>query len=132
MIDLRKPAKQADQRPERNLQQDCAQWLKKQLYDRGEPQLAYHIANERKANPQQHMRLKLQGVLKGVSDICLPLKSREFSGIYCELKTKSGSPSKEQKEFLAGVSAEGYLAVVVNDFDTFKEVFTEYLNNRKK
>lgn len=130
--DLRKPSKQADQREEHFLQKDCAEWLKKELYLRKEPQLFYHVANERKATPAQHNRLKLQGVLSGVSDVVLPLKSEEFSGIYCELKTKTGCPSKEQKDFLNAVAAESYLAVVINDIETFKEVFTYYLEQRKQ
>ena len=131
MIDLRKPAKQADQREERFLQKDCAMWLKKELYLRGLPQIFYHVANERKATPAQHSRLKLQGVLKGVSDIVLPVRSQEFSGIYAELKTKNGVPSPEQKAFLKGVAEQGYLAVIINDIITFREVLTSYLNNRQ-
>lgn len=131
MKDLRKPAKEADQREERFLQQDCAGWLKKELYLRKLPQLFYHVANERKATPAQHNRLKLQGVLGGVSDIVLPLKSEEYSGIYCELKTKRGCPDPDQRRFLSDVAAEGYLAVVINDFATFKDVFTYYLDQRK-
>lgn len=130
--DLRKPSKLADQREERFLQQDCAAWLKKELYLRGLPQIFYHVANERKATPAQHNRLKLQGVLSGVSDVVLPLRSGKFSGIYCELKTKTGSPSKEQKQFLNSVAKEGYLAIVVNDLATFKEVFTYYIEQRKQ
>lgn len=132
MIDLRKPAKLADPRKEHFLQQDCAQWLKKELYLRGLPQVFYHCPNERKATPAQHNRLKLQGVLSGVSDVVLPLKSEGFCGVYCELKTTTGRPSPEQKQFLKDVAAEGYLALVVNDLATFKACFTKYLNNRIK
>ena len=132
MKDLRKPAKLADQREERFLQQDCAAWLKKELYLRKLPQLFYHVANERKATPAQHNRLKLQGVLGGVSDVVLPLKSGEYSGVYCELKTKRGCPDLDQKNFLHAVAKEGYLAVVVNDLDTFKEVLIAYLDQREQ
>lgn len=128
--DLRKPAKLADQRLEHMLQQDCAQWLKKTLYNAGLPQVFYHVANERKATAAQHGRLKLQGVLKGVSDVVLPLKSGEYCGVYCELKTKTGSPSQDQKDFLTAVASEGYLAIIVNDIETFKEVFTYYIYER--
>lgn len=130
--DLRKPAKQADQRKEHFLQKDCAGWLKKELYLNGLPQVFYHVANERKATSIEHVRLKLQGVLSGVSDVVLPLKSEEYCGVYCELKTKNGSPSLEQKNFLNNVALYGHLAIVVNDFSTFKEVFAYYIKNIKK
>lgn len=116
MIDLRKPAKLADQRKEDRFQQDCAEWLKGELFSRGEPQLFYHCPNGEKREPRVAERLKLKGVLKGVSDVVLPMRSGEFSGVYCELKTTTGRPSKEQKDFLVGVAAEGYLAVVVDIF----------------
>ena len=130
--DLRKPAKQAWQEDEQKLQKEVSKWLKKELYLRGEPQLYYHIPNERKASMAQMSRLKAQGVLSGASDVVLPLKSGEYSGIYCELKKAGESPSKEQKSFLTGVANEGYLAIVINDLDTFIEVFTYYLEQRKQ
>ena len=130
--DLRKPAKQAWQEDEQKLQKEVSRWLKKELHWRGEPQLYYHIPNERKASMAQMSRLKAQGVLSGASDVVLPLRSDEYCGIYCELKKAGGSPSKEQKLFLTGVAKEGYLAIVINDLETFKEVFTYYLNQRKK
>ena len=130
--DLRLPAKKAWQEDEQKLQKEVSRWLKKELYLRGEPQVYYHIPNERKATIAQMSRLKAQGVLSGASDVVLPLKSGEFSGIYCELKKAGGSPSQEQKDFLNSVAAEGYLAIVVNDIETFKEVFTYYLEQRKQ
>jgi len=130
--DLRLPAKKAWQADEQKLQLECSKWLKKFLYESGEPQLYYHVPNERKATMAQMARLKAQGVLSGVSDVVLPLRSGEFSGIYCELKKAGGSPSKEQKQFLNSVAKEGYLAIVVNDLATFKEVFTYYIEQRKQ
>ena len=128
--DLRLPAKQADQRKEQSFQQACAGWLKHALCEADVPQIFYHVANERKASVRQMSLLKLQGVLSGVSDVVLPLKSGEYSGVYCELKTKVGCPSKNQKAFLNAVSEQGYLAVVINDFETFKDVFSYYIDNR--
>lgn len=131
MNDLRKPAKQAWQESEQKLQTECAKWLKKELYLRGEKQLFYHVPNESKASIGYRMKMKAQGVLSGVSDIVLPLRSQEYSGIYCEIKAKSGCPDADQKEFLNGVEEEGFLAVVINDLETFKKVFSYYLDQRK-
>jgi VRR-NUC domain len=129
--DLRVTARQAWQEDEQKLQTECSKWLKKDLFNRGEPQLYYHVPNERKASMAQLSRLKAQGVLSGVSDVVLPLRSSGFSGVYCELKKAKGSPSPEQKQFLTGVANEGYLAIIVNDIETFKRVFTAYLDERK-
>lgn len=129
-IDLRLPSKEADQRLEDKLQQDCAAFVKKELYNRGLPQLFYHVANERKTSKMDGAKLKLKGVLSGVADVVIPFRNTEFSGLYIELKTRDGSPSLDQKKFLNGVADEGYLALVVNDLVTFKNCVIEYLNQR--
>jgi hypothetical protein len=130
--DLRLPAKQACQTSEESFQIQCAAWLKKELVLRGEPQLFYHVPNEGKHKVQYRSKQKLMGVLSGVSDVVLPMKSGEYSGVYCELKTGKGSPSPDQKTFLDNVAKEGYLCVVINTFEKFKEVFSYYLDQRTK
>ena len=132
MIDLRKPAKLAFQGKEQELQFECAKWLKKALHVRGLPQVFYHVANEGQHKAYYRAKMKAQGVLAGVPDIVLPLRSGEYPGLYLELKAGAGSPSKEQKIFLEAVAKEGYLALVVNDFDTFRECLTSYLDDRNE
>lgn len=132
MKDLRKPAKRAWQGSEDSLQIKCAEFAKKALYLAGEPQVWHHVPNGGTRTRREASKLKAMGVLPGVGDTFLPLKSGEFCGLYIELKKAGGSPSPDQKKFLKAVAAEGYLAVVVNDLDTFKEVFTAYLEQRKQ
>lgn len=131
MKDLRKPAKQAWQGSEDSLQIKCAEFAKKALYLAGEPQVFHHSPNGGNRTQREASKFKAMGVLPGVPDTFLPLHSGEFCGLYIELKKAGGSPSPDQKKFLKAVAAEGYLAVIVNDLDTFKEVFTAYLEQRK-
>lgn len=131
MIDLRKPAKLAWQELEHKFQLEAAKWTKRELYKRGLPQVFYHVPNERKASKRELSQLKLQGVLSGVSDVVIPLKAGEYSGLYCELKKAGGSASPEQKVFLEAVALEGFLAVVINDLQTYIETVTAYLDLRK-
>lgn len=129
--DLRKPAKLAWQKSEDYLQQACAQFAKKALFNAGEPQVFHHVPNGGNRSRREASKLKLGGVLPGVPDTFLPLKSQEYCGLYIELKKAGGSPSADQKKFLNSVAAEGYLAIIINDLQTFKDVFTFYLNQRK-
>jgi len=129
--DLRLPAKKAWQGSEDSLQRECARWLRKQLYLRGLPQVFYHPPNGGSRDKREALKLQTMGVAAGVPDVVLPLRSGEFSGLYCELKKAGGCPSKDQKFFLNALTTEGYLAVVINDLDTFKEVFTHYLEQRQ-
>ena len=130
--DLRKPAKLAWQSSEDALQIKCAEFAKKALYLANEPQVFYHCPNGGRRSKREAPKLKAMGVLAGVPDCFLPLRSEEYCGLYIELKKAGGVPSSEQKNFLKHVTKEGYLAVVVNDLDTFKKVFSYYLEQRKQ
>lgn len=57
--------------------------------------------------------LKLEGVSKGIPDICIPSLF-----LFIEMKrTKGGIVSKEQKDWIKYLNENGYLAVVCNGFD---------------
>lgn len=131
--DLRKPAKQAHQGSEDSLQQLCAGWMKKALLAAELPQdLFWHVPSEGIRKPQYRAKLKMMGFRSGIPDICLALPSQEYKGAYCELKKAGGSPSPEQKSMLSALTSQGYFAVVINDFETFKEVFSYYIENRNQ
>lgn len=133
MKDLRKPAKQAWQESEDSLQMKCAEFLKKLLSRNGLPQeLFYHVPSEGIRKAQYRAKLKLMGFRAGISDVVLTLKRGEYSGLYCELKKAGGSPSKEQKAFLTAVEEQGFLAVVINDLETFQNVLTHYVEELSK
>lgn len=129
--DLRLPAKQAWQKSEDSLQQACAAFAKKSLFEARLPQVFHHCANGGRRTRREAAKLKLMGVLPGVPDTFLPLKSGEYCGLYIELKKAGGVPSPAQKSFMKAVTKQGYLAVVVNDLETFKEVFICYLDSVK-
>ena len=131
MIDLRKPAKQAFQELEHKFQKESAQWIKKELFKRGLPQLAFHVPNERKASIRQLAQLKLQGVLSGASDWIILIPAGEYHGLVVELKKAKGTTNDDQKKFLIAAAEQGYLAVVINDMETFKETVTAYLELKK-
>ena len=130
--DMRLPAKKAWQKSEDALQIECAKFAKKALYLAGEPQVFHHSPNGGNRTQREAAKFKMMGVLSGVPDTFLPLKSGKYCGLYIELKKAGGSPSKEQKDFLTNVAKEGYLAIIVNDLETFKEVFTYYIQQRKQ
>jgi len=129
-IDLRLPAKLAWQKTEDALQIECARFGKKALYNTNEPQVFVHCPNGGRRSQREASKLKMMGVCAGFPDVFLPLRSGEYAGLYVELKKAGGAPKPEQKAFLNTATEEGYLAVVVNDLDTFKAVFTAYLEDR--
>ena len=83
-------------------------------------------------------RLKAEGVRSGVSDICLPVKRGNCSGLYIEMKkpdlkpkraTSKGGCSDEQIEFGAFVQAQGFGFVVCYTWIEARDVIIAYLNS---
>lgn len=71
--------------------------------------------------------LKAEGVRTGVSDLCLPVKRGQWSGLYIEMKKPGGKESKEQKEFGEFVKSQGFGYVVCDHWEKAVQVLTEYL-----
>jgi hypothetical protein len=63
----------------------------------------------------------------GHTGLCLPAARRGYHGLYLELKSEDGGATKEQKEFLRGVSGEGYCAVIANGFDEAKAALAWFI-----
>lgn len=57
-------------------------------------------------------RLKAEGVKPGVPDVALSMPSLTFHGLFIEMKSLTGQPSREQREFIAQSIQLGYCAAV--------------------
>src|SRR5215510_7527484 len=89
--------------------------------------LLYAVPNGGDRNLRVARKLKAEGVLAGVADLCLPAARRGYHGLYLEMKSEDGGATKEQKEFLRGVSGEGYCAVIAQGVDEAKSTLEWYL-----
>lgn len=72
-------------------------------------------------------KLKAEGVRPGVPDYLLLHPSGDFHGLAIELKTKTGRPSTEQKDFLQRLRESGYRAEVCRGADEAWSVVRDYL-----
>jgi hypothetical protein len=74
--------------------------------------------------------LKAEGVRTGVSDISLPVKRGEYSGLYIEMKKpgKIKGESAEQKEFGAFVKSQGFGYQVCDNWESAVALIEQYLN----
>ena len=91
--------------------------------------LLYTVPNGGKRNLRVARKLKAEGVLAGVADLCLPAARRGYHGLYLEMKSEEGVTTKEQKEFLLGVAAEGYCAVIAQGVDEARATLEWYLGS---
>lgn len=76
-------------------------------------------------------RLKAEGVKKGVSDIFVSLPVtvvRTRGGLYIEMKSRAGSVSTEQQEWIEDSMALGYSAVVCYSADEAFSAWKGYVD----
>lgn len=72
-------------------------------------------------------RLKAEGVKRGVPDLCLPVPRGIHHGLYIEMKTATGSASKEQKKWLQALQAQGYRVAICRGWEAAKDFIEDYL-----
>jgi hypothetical protein len=89
--------------------------------------LLYAVPNGGDRNLYVAKKLKAEGVMAGVADLCLPAARRGYHGLYLELKSEEGAATKEQKAFLRGVLEEGYCAVIAHGVDEARAVLEWYI-----
>lgn len=98
---------------ENEIHMKCFQWVSKTYPEL----LIFHVANERQAAVQYHVKLKRLGVLKGTPDfLALPGNGRIFA---IELKDDEGVQDADQKRFQKrweGVGGRYYLVRTVHEF----------------
>lgn len=72
--------------------------------------LMYHVPNEGKRT--NGPVLKAMGMKNGVPDVCLPVASHNFHGLYLEMKYGNNKPTKAQEEYMTALRQQGYKTVV--------------------
>ena len=89
-----------------------------------------HIPNEGKRSLSYAARMKRMGLRSGFPDLLVPLARGGYHGLFIEMKYGKNKTTKEQKEWLELLSAEGYAcAVCYNAAEAIKTI--ESYNRRK-
>ena len=101
-----------------------------QWFERAHPHLRiFAIPNGGKRGKLEAMRLRLEGVSPGVPDLMIPAPRGPYHGLFVEMKrTKGGSVSKEQKDWIAYLQAQGYQAIVCRGFEEARKEIEYYLS----
>ena len=95
------------------------------------PELAllHHIKNETAYSDAKQIAIdKASGVKKGVPDLSLPCPHGGFHGLYIELKTPKGKPSKEQLWWIDKLSEHGYCACICYGYQEAIKCVAKYLS----
>jgi len=66
---------------------------------------------------------------EGLKRLTLAMPRKGFHGLYMEIKTLKGRPTKEQLEWLDKLSNQGYFAVLCKGLDAAIDTITAYLSD---
>ncbi len=88
----------------------------------------YAVPNGGRRNLLEAIKFKRMGVSPGVPDVCIPIPSGSYHGLYIELKRESGGVvSESQANWLNYLQSQGYWATVARGFEQAKAIVLEYL-----
>lgn len=76
------------------------------------------------------LKLRLEGVKPGVSDLFLPVPRGTYHGLWIEMKAGSNTPTDTQRLFQADMNDAGYAAVICWSFQAARDVIEKYLDNQ--
>lgn len=92
-----------------------------------EGQYLFHIPNETISGVRWGIRNRQLGVRPGVPDLCLPIPSGKYHGLFVEMKAGQGTTSEQQDRWLAALNGFGYKAVVCYGWEEAKDAILGYL-----
>jgi hypothetical protein len=112
--------------PEHELQASCIDLFHLLFKDR----IIYAIPNGGFRNKSEAIKLKKEGVLSGVSDLCIPEPMHGFHGVYCETKVGKNTTTENQDWFLAKMKQRGYYTFVYYTQSEFLESVRNYFSGK--
>lgn len=122
---------------ESEIQQSCLQWFRLQYPRLAAEGMLFHIANEGVRMGAMGSRMKREGIVRGVADLCLAIPSHGYSALYIEMKRPktifhdATYQSPQQKEWQKNVEKYGNKYVVCRSVEEFKDIIKDYLSANK-
>ncbi len=88
----------------------------------------FAIPNGGSRNMKEAVKLKRCGVQAGIPDLCIPIPSGSYHGLFLELKReKGGRVSDSQVYWLTFLREQGYYADIGNGFEEARRIVMDYL-----
>ena len=125
---VKKPPRDPSEGPsESEIQQSCIKWfqlLHRALWEDG---VLFHIANEGIRLGGQGRRIKREGIVRGVADLCLAMPRHGYGALYIEMKRPDRYQSPEQRTWQKNIERHGNKYVVCKSLDEFIKIINRYL-----
>jgi hypothetical protein len=113
---------------EDRLQIACVKWFRYQFPDIRK--MMFAIPNGGSRNKIEASKLKMTGVIAGVSDLILLVQSNGYGSLCIELKDgKKGRQTPLQHEWELNATTHGNKYVICRSVDEFMKEVNEYLNS---
>jgi len=109
---------------EHKLQVACVKWFDLQYPEI--KKLLWATPNGGYRNAIEAMRLKAEGVRRGVPDLFLAYPSNGYSGLFIEMKIGKNKKTIDQDQYFHMLTAVGYLCKEVRSFDEFVDLIVNY------
>lgn len=112
---------------ESQIQQMCINWFRLQHQKLWEDGVLFHIPNEGIRRGVTGKRMKAEGIVKGVADLCLAIPRHGYAALYIEMKRPGCYQRPEQKMWERGVTKHGNKYVVCKSLEEFQLTINRYL-----
>lgn len=113
---------------EHELQKAYFAWVRLQAVRDWRYRIIFAVPNAARRSYALAARMKAEGLLPGVPDVCVPLKTREGGVLFLEFKTGKGKLSKDQDEVIGYLRRAGNAVAVVRTLKEAKEITRGWIN----
>jgi len=111
---------------EDRIQQECYMWFHNTYpHYRG---LLFSVPNGGFRLSSEAKKLKLTGLVSGVSDLIFVFNKTVY---FIEVKTEKGYQSQNQINFQNQIESQGLNYYIIKNFDTFKNLILDIINEKK-
>lgn len=114
---------------ESRIQRTCVKWFR--LARPAMKQLLFAVPNGGARNAATGAVLKAEGVLSGVADLILLIRSPDgrYGSLCIEMKTRKGRQRDTQREWQEAAEKAGNKYVICRSLDEFRHEIDDYLTN---
>lgn len=92
--------------------------------------LLFHIPNGGHRHLLVAKKMKAEGVRRGVPDLMFAFPCGDYHGLFIEMKTLTGTTSKDQKNVIKALKGQNYCVEVCKGYEAAKETILNYMGGR--
>ena len=89
--------------------------------------MLFHVKNETAEGAGRVAADRIQGVKKGVPDLCLPVARGPYHGLWIEMKNERGRVSDAQQWWVSRLTEQNYMAAVCHGWEAAVKLLEWYL-----